>query len=220
MDNLSEKVQFNHGRTLAIVSLVLGVCACVISWIPFVGLLGIALGGVGLLLALLAFILVFAQKQPGAILSVLGGVACTLAIMVSCGASYISGILLNDSTNANIRRENELELDPPEKAIRVTASKFWTDYETNSNDADNRYLHKTLEITGVVQNINTTWGSNIRNINMIPRSGFTMNSIACYFGPKHDQELNNIAQGQLVTIRGRYRSRLGSFFVYNCTVVK
>jgi hypothetical protein len=72
-----QPVQQQKGAGLAITSLVLGIVALFLSWIPFVNYIAVILGVVGLVLGVVG---IWKSKR---VMSIIGSAICLLAIIVS-----------------------------------------------------------------------------------------------------------------------------------------
>ncbi len=71
--------------SLGIVSMILGIVAFMICWIPFVGFIGMPLSVVGLLLGIIGIIDCLANKKAGAAFAFAGILICAIAIWVPIG---------------------------------------------------------------------------------------------------------------------------------------
>jgi len=72
-----------RGSSLGIASLVLGVLAFMICWIPFLNLLGVPLSALGLLLGLIGVVVALTRKGSGIGFPIAGIVVCGLALGVA-----------------------------------------------------------------------------------------------------------------------------------------
>jgi hypothetical protein len=70
-------------HSLGIASTVLGILAFLICWIPFVGVLGMPLSGLGLLLGVIGIILAVVRRGSGIGFSIAGSAICGLALLVA-----------------------------------------------------------------------------------------------------------------------------------------
>jgi hypothetical protein len=67
---------------LGIAALVLGILACLICWIPIVGIVSLPLAGLGLIFALAGFLMALIGRRSGVGMPVSGGIVCAAAIVV------------------------------------------------------------------------------------------------------------------------------------------
>jgi DNA-directed RNA polymerase subunit RPC12/RpoP len=72
---------------MGIASLVLGIMACVICWIPFFGLLAIPLALIGLVFAFVGVIMAGVSKKTGFVFPVSGGFVCILSVCIALAAT-------------------------------------------------------------------------------------------------------------------------------------
>jgi hypothetical protein len=83
-----------RGSSLGIAAIVLGVVAIAFCWIPLVGILSVPLSGIGLVAALIGFIVALDRKGSGIGLPIAGGALSALALAVALAMNYavFSGI--------------------------------------------------------------------------------------------------------------------------------
>lgn len=93
--------------SLGIVSMILGIVAFMICWIPFVGFIGMPLSVVGLLLGIVGLIDCLANKKSGAAFAFAGILNCAIAIWVPIGLYRgINAVRENFRAAAELRRED------------------------------------------------------------------------------------------------------------------
>jgi hypothetical protein len=80
-----------RGSSLGVASLVLGILAFLICWIPFVNLLGVPLAGLGLLLGVIGFVVALTRKGASIGYPIAGSAICGLALFV---AISVTGVLV------------------------------------------------------------------------------------------------------------------------------
>lgn len=71
-----------HGNSLGIASMVLGILAFVICWIPILNLLGLPLSGLGLLLGIIGIIISATRRGAGVGFSIAGTAISMVALVV------------------------------------------------------------------------------------------------------------------------------------------
>lgn len=83
-----------RGNSLGVASLVLGILAFLICWIPFVNLLGVPLSGLGLLLGLIGMLVAFTRKGASIGYPIAGSAVCGLAlfIAITMTGAFVSGL--------------------------------------------------------------------------------------------------------------------------------
>lgn len=72
-----------QGNSLGLVSLILGIVAFVICWIPLIGMLGIPLSAIGLVLAIIGLIVALTRKGASIGYPIGGGLICLVALGVA-----------------------------------------------------------------------------------------------------------------------------------------
>lgn len=203
---------------LGIVSIIFGTGSLIIGWIPFVGLLVLPCSGLGLLLAIIGLVLVRSRKRGRARIPAIGASLCILAIVVVGTANVITHYFMKKSADEQVAQEEQLGLDPPARSIKTTATQFRADYDADEAAADQKYLNRTLEITGTVDSVGEDMlGKAYLTVGR--RKGLSVISIQCFFAPTHVGELAGVRSGQTVTVRGRYRGFTGNYAMRNCELV-
>lgn len=106
-------MQQNNGKGMSIAALVLGIIACAFFWWPYVNIVTLILGVVGLILAIMGSKNAKAAGAPtglataglvlsviGVVLSAIGFFSCTLCLICACGtASSVSESDVNSALN-------------------------------------------------------------------------------------------------------------------------
>ena len=85
------------GNALAIASLVLGILAILICWIPFLGLLALPAGLLGLVLGGIALVIAFATKRRGIATAAVGTVLSIAAMMTSVAITGATSKSISDA---------------------------------------------------------------------------------------------------------------------------
>jgi len=79
------------GIALGITALVFGILAFVIAWIPFLGLLGLPLSGLGMLFAIVGLIIGITSKRGSAVgFSVAGGALSAVALALAFSSTFLA----------------------------------------------------------------------------------------------------------------------------------
>lgn len=79
---------------LGIASLVLGILAALICWIPVLGLFGIPLAGLGLLFGIIGFLIALIGRKSGVGMPVSGAIVCaiSLAIAIASTGAFVGAV--------------------------------------------------------------------------------------------------------------------------------
>lgn len=95
-----------RGSSLGVVSLVLGLVAFMICWIPFINLLGVPLSALGLVLGLVGLLVAFTRNGASIGYPIAGTAVCALAlfIAISMTGALVTGI---GKAGEELARENE-----------------------------------------------------------------------------------------------------------------
>ncbi len=86
---------------LGIASLVLGIMACVICWIPFLGLFAIPVALIGLVLAFIGVVIAAMNKKTDFVFSISGGIVCILSVCIALVTTGTVAKLYSDSKRTN-----------------------------------------------------------------------------------------------------------------------
>jgi molybdopterin/thiamine biosynthesis adenylyltransferase len=119
---------------LGVAALVIGIIAVVSSWVPFLGLVAVPLGMLGILLGGIGFFISLVGKNSGVGLPVAGIVACLVAISVAISVTGATAKAVGDSMNkaaADSGRTNQISAAGPSTSISppaaVSQEKIWDD---------------------------------------------------------------------------------------------
>lgn len=97
-------------------------------------------------------------------------------------------------------------------AVKITAIKVFSDYNKNVKQADSLYLGKWLEVSGVVQQVDTNQdGQRI----LILEAGDLMQAVMCVMRDKSDFG----SKGESVVVRGKCTGLVNDVVVNDCIVI-
>jgi len=89
-----------RGSSLGIASMVLGILALLICWIPFLNLLGVPLSGLGLLLGLIGLLISITRKGSSIGFPVAGLIICAIALFVAISITQATSTAINEMTRS------------------------------------------------------------------------------------------------------------------------
>jgi hypothetical protein len=116
-----------RGSSLGIASLVLGILAFLICWVPFVNLVGVPLSGLGLVLGLIGVLVAFTRKGASIGFPIAGVAVCGLSLFI---AIAFTGALVGAVTGA----ANQIAAD---RALRERTNQAVVALEPSSTLAKN-----------------------------------------------------------------------------------
>ena len=98
---------------LGIAALVIGIIACLGSWIPLIGLLTIPISVIGLILATIGFIISLTGRKSSVGMPVAGAISCILAIIVAFTVTAGTGVAIGSAMNESLKQaeNNTLKSD-------------------------------------------------------------------------------------------------------------
>jgi hypothetical protein len=119
-----------------------------------------------------------------------------------------------------IKEEIVPELEPEPAAIEITVEELLSAYETEGADADAKFTNQILKITGTVGRIEVKAALNIYYITLDRvEKNRLLQSVRCVFDGKHEQELNQLTAGQMVTVQGKYDGSIININLRDCFIV-
>lgn len=131
-------------KGLAITALVLGIVAILGSWIPFLSILSILIGSIGLVFGVIAIILAVSGKAAGKVMAIVGTALAALAIIfgfisTSAGVAAVDDVIneIEESAAEDIAGTDspagddgeavEVEVVEDESALEVVDQQYWLD---------------------------------------------------------------------------------------------
>ena len=130
-------VEIKRGASpLGIAALVLGILACLICWIPIIGLLSIPLSIIGLLLGFIGLIMATISKKTGFAFPVGGEIVCLLAIIIAISSTGSCVKAVSEATE-KAERTNQfiVPAETPESAPSASAESKLSESGVASGEA-------------------------------------------------------------------------------------
>jgi len=120
-NNGTINVEIQRGvNPLGVAALVIGICACLICWIPFLGLVAIPAGIIGLILAGVGLVMALVSKKTGVVFPLGGGVACFISIFISIAATGGCAKVVSDAIDHSKRTNQNVVGNTPPVATAPT----------------------------------------------------------------------------------------------------
>lgn len=120
---------------------------------------------------------------------------------------------------AKAELEPEPEPEPAFMATEVTVDGLLSAYTTDEVAASERYGHKLLKVTGVVNRIEIQEYLEFDYINLTNIENNRLEHIRCFFNKEHEPELNQLTKGQKITVQGTFVGSIVSMHLRGCTLV-
>jgi DNA-directed RNA polymerase subunit RPC12/RpoP len=124
--NFQQPSKASHSRGIA--SVILGVLAFLICWIPLVGLLGLPLSGLGFLLGLGGIFLAARRKGSGLGFPIAGSAICALAMFATVSLTIVFGKVMSatgeaiEQANKRTNAANQIVVIPKPKPSNQAAN--------------------------------------------------------------------------------------------------
>ena len=103
--------------------------------------------------------------------------------------------------------------------IVVTVEEVYSACESDKAAADARFRDKVLKVTGVVDRIVVDTEYNIHYINLNSAEKRDKWNVRCMFDRKDGPELNQLTDGQVVTVKGNYDGCELNVLIKDCALV-
>jgi DNA polymerase III alpha subunit (gram-positive type) len=113
----------------------------------------------------------------------------------------------------------KLESGPTSAPIKVTVKELASAYESSEEEADAKFESGILEVTGLVDRIEVKKAHNIHCITLSDNKKL-LQSVWCMFDKEHEDELDHLTKGQLVTVRGEFDGSAVQLRVRHCVLVR
>jgi len=157
--------------SFGVVSFVLGILAFLFCWIPFIGVLSIPLGALGLLLAILGFFVALSRRGAGIAYPIAGALMCGFALVVAVNALMGMSNALHGIRPSEARPNRAKwtpatqEVEQGDVQVRVVSASVGIiplqgGFSSSVPESSESYLKVVLEVSNLSQNKKvdfTTW---------------------------------------------------------------
>jgi len=99
--------------------------------------------------------------------------------------------------------------------IVLTADKILTDFSTNETEANNKYLEKIIEVSGVVLETSTEKEKGIVTL----KTNNDFGSVLCHLSDKSTKKINDIEEGQSIKLKGICTGYLMDVILVKCEII-
>lgn len=156
---------------------------------------------------------------------VIGGVvAVVFAVIGCCGLlSWQWANTVKDFQKQMEQAQAAAEADRKARTVVVTAADLLGEFQKDPAAADQKYLGKYLEISGVVERN----GRGRHDAPFVVIHGGDENAklkIECFFdmifNPNDEGDIRRLAKGQKITLRGEYDGQVSNVQLRDCVLVK
>lgn len=202
---------------LGILSLIEGIGALVVSFIPCFGFVGIGAGAVGLILGIIGWQLAKnSNGRTGTSLPIAGTITSGVAVAIALGWMLTIG---NGLGGLGLFGKRAPRNDGP--PVVLTATELATAYDDDADAADKLYMRRTVEVTGVIRRAQLP-GLDSLSVRLV---GTWATDVDCRFdsrllGPAGADEVRALQEGQEITVRGTNRGDSLWVTVDDCMVLR
>ena len=113
----------------------------------------------------------------------------------------------------------ELEPESAAAAMEVTAEELVSAYETDEVAADAKFSNQILKVTGAVDRIEVRDIHDIRYITLTNAEKDLLQTVRCTFDSQHGADLDQLTEGQTVTVQGKYDGSMIDISIKDCLLV-
>ncbi|MEI6090369.1 MAG: hypothetical protein WCR42_07960 [bacterium] len=129
------------------------------------------------------------------------------------GIVVVAGIVLIYIFNKPRNSVSDLPTD-----YTVEAPRLVEEFKADDEKANQKYLEKVIEVSGVIAEINIS--DNTSGSNCILRLTNEFSGVICEFEPGEDKELKNYQIGDNATIKGKYSGYLMDVVLNTCEIIE
>lgn len=97
----------------------------------------------------------------------------------------------------------------------LTADKIQSDFSTNENEANKKYLEKIIEVSGEISDITIEKEKGIITL----KTNDNFGSVLCHLSDKSTQKINTLSIGKTVTLKGICTGYLMDVILVKCEII-
>jgi outer membrane murein-binding lipoprotein Lpp len=165
----------------------------------------------------------FANMSPTLRWVIGGAVVAVLCVAGCCGIGmWRLGTAVKDAQTEFERFRAEAEANRQARTVVVAAAELLREFQTDPVAADQKYMGKYLEITGIVERS----GRGRFDSSFAILSGGDENAklkIECFFDLSDENDearIRRLGKGQTITVRGEYDGQVSNVQLRECVLVK
>lgn len=104
-----------------------------------------------------------------------------------------------------------------EADVKIGAAALFDQYSANEAEANTKYLDKVISVSGTVGSINR---DNAEEPSLNLNTNDLMGVVTCQFLPDHAYELDNVQEGDEITVKGQCTGMLMDVVLIRCSIEK
>lgn len=101
--------------------------------------------------------------------------------------------------------------------IEVSAEKIFSDFSTNEENANSVYFNKTINVGGVVSQIQN---NNDASITLFLATTDAMGSVTCKMEKQENERIKKLVPGEVVSVNGKCTGYLMDVVLVNCSLIE
>jgi len=99
--------------------------------------------------------------------------------------------------------------------IVLTADAIMTDFSSNENEANTKYLEKIIEVSGVISEMKKEKGKGIITL----KTNDDFGSVLCHLSASSSTKMNALKEGQTINIKGICTGYLMDVILVKCELI-
>ena len=103
--------------------------------------------------------------------------------------------------------------------LELTVDELFAAYEEDQAAADERFLDKIINVSGIASAIEIKDVLGTYYIRLTGAEDDILESVQCMFDKKHGDVLRQLEKGQAITVQGRYNGSIIAVRIVDCFIV-